>query len=250
MSGNLSRAAAFFHADPVRIGDLVTVDPEEDRHMRASRLRRGDRVILLDGRGGRAEGVLERIERRGGQVRIERMVLESRERGPYIALAIALLSDRSRIEWVVEKGTELGVAEILLLQTDRSEGRIHGDRLHRVATAALKQSQQSFLPSIRLPVSTGGLLEESGRFERVFLCHEEAPLHSTLRDDLADDPPHGGILLLIGPEGGFSDREVEKARACSARIVSLGPIRLRADTAALTAVVTTTCFVHQTPHRE
>lgn len=246
---DFSQVSAFYHPDPVRPGDLVTLDSDEERHLRAHRLRPGAPLLLLDGKGERRHGVIERTDRRGSLIRIESIELASREGGPYIALGIALLSDRPRLEWVVEKGTELGLAEVIFMETERSEGRYPGDRLHRIATAALKQSRRSFLPDLRPPASFDHVLNETRSYDRTFMCHEEAPVDESLARILADQPQSGRILLLIGPEGGFTRAEVDRARDARANVVSLGPARLRAETAAVAATVLATSLVIQTPHR-
>lgn len=245
---DFSQVSAFYHPNPLQPGDLITLGPDEERHLRAHRLHAGSPILLLDGKGGRRHAVIERMDRRTSLIRVERIELVSREGGPYIALGIALLSDRSRLEWVVEKGTELGLSELLFLETERSEGRYPGDRLHRVATAALKQSRQSFLPDLRPPASFESVLEEVRSFDRSFLCHEGAPADASLASALAQYPRAERILLLVGPEGGFSDNEVERARSAGGVVISLGPTRLRAETAAIVAMALATSIVTHTPH--
>lgn len=238
-----SQIHAFYYPDPLLPDNLVRLSPDEERHMRACRLRPGDTLLLLDGKGERRRGVVERMDRHGSQIRITQVELARREGGPYIGLGIALLADRSRLEWVVEKGTELGIARISLLRTERSEGSAQGDRLHRIAISALKQSRQPFLPEIPSPVPLAQILEEERSRSRIYLCHEGAPADEHLSRILVNHPSAKPITLLIGPEGGFSDTEVEQGRERSARIVSLGPARLRADTAAVAAAVLATSLV-------
>ena len=215
---------------------LVELPEEEARHVRALRLHPGDPVLLLDGRGGRGDGVIERIDRRGVGVRIRQRVLDEADGRPYIALGIGLLSDKARLEWIIEKGVELGVREIIPLSTERSEGRLNLDRAMRIAIAALKQSQSSFLPVIADPVPLMGMYDRLSGYDRTFICHESAPEESSLARFLISSPPSRSTLLLIGPEGGFSDAEVRGAVAASASVVSLGGTRLRAETASLVAL--------------
>lgn len=218
-------------------GELLELPEEEARHLKALRLHPGDPLLLLDGRGGRTRATVERIERRGAVLRAGTTVLDGEEGRPYIVLAIGQLADRSRFEWVVEKGVELGAREIVPLVTARSEGRFQADRAGRIAVAALKQSQRSFLPQITPPVPFAAMLERVGEFDRVFICHESAPIGDAMGRFLLSSPLYGRILILIGPEGGFTSDEVEAARDASALVVSLGESRLRAETAALAALV-------------
>lgn len=217
-------------------GDLVTLPAEEERHARALRLREGDRVLLLNGDGLRASASVESLGRRDTSVRIDRTVLDGAEGRPYIVVAIGVLSDKSRFEWAVEKSVELGAREIIPIRTERSEGRIQAERLHRVAVAAMKQSQRSYLPRIPEPVSIGGLAERFGGFDRSFLCHESAPPEQTIARCLRDGASAQRILIMVGPEGGFSEQEAEQAREAGAAVVSLGHARLRAETAAIAAL--------------
>jgi len=217
-------------------GEHLELPEEEERHVRALRLREGDAVTLLDGEGGRTRGVIDAIGRRSIGVRAHETVLEEAEGGTYIALGIGVLSDRSRFEWLVEKGVELGVREIIPLKTERSEGHVHQERAGRIAVAALKQSQRAFLPEISHPLSLEEMLGRVDRFDRAFICHESAPLEDSLSRFLTESPDLRRIALMIGPEGGFTDHEVEAARNASAMVVSLGDARLRAETAAMVAL--------------
>jgi 16S rRNA (uracil1498-N3)-methyltransferase len=213
----------------------LTLPTDEAQHVRALRLREGAGVLLLDGRGGRARATIERFDRRGTIVRTGPVSFDGAETGPYIALSYGLLADKSRIEWCIEKGVELGVRQFLPLETERSEGHLHRSRLERVAIAALKQSQRSWLATIEEPAGVSALAARAGEFDRVYLCHESAPLESALASRLVADRPQR-TLVAIGPEGGFSEREVEELAAAGAVVVSLGDARLRAETAAIVAV--------------
>jgi 16S rRNA (uracil1498-N3)-methyltransferase len=217
-------------------GEIVPLPEDEERHARALRLRQGDAVTLLDGRGGRTRASVESVERRSVLVRAGATLLDEAEGRTYIALGVGVLSDRSRFEWIVEKGVELGAREIIPLATERSEGRFHAERAGRIAVAALKQSQRAYLPDIPLPMAFASMLERADGFDLIAVCHESAAVADTLPKLLAATPAARRIALLVGPEGGFSDSEIERARAASSAIVSLGEARLRAETAALVAL--------------
>ena len=182
---------------------------------------------------------MERIDNRGATARITASVLDEVEARPYIVLAIGVLADRGRFEWLVEKAVELGVGEILPLNTRRSEGHIHHDRAERIAVSALKQSRRSRLPVIHEARPFAAALA-SLQVDRGYICHESAPAADTLAGRAATE---GGsrIALLIGPEGGFTDEEIAAARSASLSVVSLGAVRLRAETAALAALVLAAC---------
>lgn len=219
----------------VQAGECVQLPAEEERHLRALRLTAGDPVLLLDGNGGRADAVVEAVGRRDVRVRIVGTVLEGPECETYIVAAIGALADRSRFEWFVEKATELGVREIIPLVTRRAEGRTHVERARRIAVAAMKQSQRSYLPSISEPVPLHEMIGGLGRFDHVYLCHESAPRTESLARALLARPTMQRIALLVGSEGGFTEEEVALARDAGASVVSLGDARLRAETAAIVA---------------
>lgn len=216
-------------------GASIALASDEAQHARALRLREGSGVVLLDGKGHRAIGAIEHAGKRDMVVRCGAVSFDGAEAGPYIALSFGLLADKSRVEWCVEKGVELGVRHFLPLATERTEGRLHRGRLERVAIAALKQSQRSWLPTIDDAVSVAALAERVGEFGRVYVCHESAPLEGALATLVARERPRRA-LVVIGPEGGFSDGEVETLVRAGCEIVSLGDARLRAETAAIVGV--------------
>jgi 16S rRNA (uracil1498-N3)-methyltransferase len=164
------------------------------------------------------------------------MAFDEGERAPYIVLALGILSDKSRFEWALEKAVELGAAGFIPLRSERTEGRFNRERAERIAIAALKQSQRRYLPVLDEPVALPDLLGRLDEYDLALLCHESAPADATVRSLLGETPPAGRILILIGPEGGFSPAEVDAARMASARIVSLGEARLRSETAAIVAL--------------
>lgn len=232
-----SNIPALYHREKLLEGSSVRLEAEEARHLRALRLHSGDQVLLLDGEGGSAECRVEEVVRGEARLVVESMVFDEGERAPYIVLALGILSDRSRFEWAIEKGVELGVAEIIPLKSERAEGRFNRDRAERIAIAALKQSQRRYLPILHEPLRSDLLAAALGEYDLPLICHQSAPLGDTLESLAGSSSPAGKILIMIGPEGGFSDSEVEAARSAGAHVVSLGPARLRAETAAIAAMV-------------
>jgi 16S rRNA (uracil1498-N3)-methyltransferase len=139
----------------------VTITGSELSHARSLRLRVGDPLLLLDGNGTRAESVVTSFDRSAMTARVESVVFEHGEIGAYIGLALGLLSDRARLDWCFEKGTELGVRRFVPMITARSEGRLNVERARRVTVAALKQSQRAYLPAIDEPVPFSAPTEET-----------------------------------------------------------------------------------------
>jgi 16S rRNA (uracil1498-N3)-methyltransferase len=214
--------------------NLYELDEEEARHSsKVLRLNSGDIIYVTNGRGTLQKCVLNIHEKKTGYE-----VLESRTiaRRPFaVNLAIAPTRKAERNEWMVEKMTEIGVERIDFLITEHTNADtinrvVNLTRLNRIAAAAMKQSQQHYLPLITVGnkfetyingVGTGEKLiayvPEQNKVEHVF---------SKIKKDV-------GTTLLIGPEGDFSEREVELAQSLGFSTVSLGPTRLRTETAAV-----------------
>lgn len=208
--------------------------PEEEAHhaTHVLRLKVGDRIGLLDGRGTRAEADLLEANKRRVVVRIVERSVHAPERKARIHIAVAPTKQIDRIEWFVEKAVELGVDRITPLLSKRSErSRLRTDRLQRVAISAMKQSQRSWLPQLDEPLTLVALLKEELPAQRFFgWCEGE---HASLMESYSAD---SDALVLIGPEGDFTPEEAEMLRAAGFTAVSIGHARLRTETAALAAV--------------
>lgn len=239
--------AFFAPGIPHTIGAEIRLDPSEARHARATRCREGDRVVLLDGNGVRSRAVIALFRKEELVVTVEETAFDEAKPGLYIDLAFGILADRGRSEWLLEKSVELGVRRLYPLQTARSEGRFNRERGMRIAIAALKQSQRSFLPIIGDPLRWETLGEIAAPYDHILLCHEEVrddiaarsvPLIEAL-DEIIAPGREQTILGIVGPEGGFDSDEVEGAIArMGARPVWLGPARLRAETAGVALLAT------------
>lgn len=212
--------------------DLITLSEEEAHHASSVlRLNVGDRVGLLDGKGGSANAVLGEVFKKRVVVQVLDRTQHPHERISKIHLAVAPTKQMDRYEWFVEKAVEIGVDRItplITLRTERSKLRV--DRLQRVALSAMKQSQRTWLPRIDELTKLDALLKEPLPEQRYFgWCEgEHDPLMSSYY--LASD-----VVLFIGPEGDFSHEEVEQLRKMNAKAVSIGKARLRTETAALAA---------------
>jgi 16S rRNA (uracil1498-N3)-methyltransferase len=229
-----------FYAPPDAFrGSRVVFPEDEARHaVQVLRKQTGDDVIVVDGRGGWHRVRLGHVGPQqvvGHVLETQRDVGESARR---VTIALGILKRRSRLETFVEKAVELGVNAIQPLQTARTErDTVRAGRLHKVAVAALKQCQRSRLPSIGDPKPLDALLaDEAEAGACVLMCHEHAPdappMSTWLRTLDASAPP---LCILVGPEGGFAADEVDAATKAGAQLVSLGPRRLRAETAGIVA---------------
>lgn len=216
-------------------GDVVTLTGEEAHHAAVvSRMRRGERVLVSDGLGTLAEGVIDRAERDGVDVVLQRVeVLPAPS--PRIGLAQALAKG-DRAELAVQASTELGVDAIVPWQARRSVVQWKGERgdkalerWRKVVREAGKQAIRPRLPEVGGVVDTEGLAGLADAWQLVVL-------DPTAADSLADVPLERDVLLVVGPEGGVDPGELERLVAAGAVRARMGDHVLRTSTAGLAAV--------------
>jgi 16S rRNA (uracil1498-N3)-methyltransferase len=232
-----------------RQGDQIVLPPEEAHHaLRVRRIRPGEEMIVVDGEGGWCRTVAEgaAMHERGGRgaptLRV-RILEERHEVGePPWRLTIAQGVGKGRkFDFVVEKATELGAAAFIPLSTDReivpmrSPGALtRHERWRRIAVAAMKQCGRSRLPDIEMPQSMHELAPRFKDFDLALVAweHEElTTIPAALRAaEIAPGTPCR-ILIMVGPEGGFTSNEIETAIEAGAVMVTLGERRLRTETA-------------------
>jgi len=222
-------------------GQVVVLGAEEARHL-AAVLRRaaGAPVVLADGRGVLASGVVRRAGRGQVEVEVQRVDRVPRPSGPSLHVALAVLHTAA-MDWAVQKCVEVGVSRFTPVVTDRSQGggatgRRRREHWARVARQALKQCRRAWEMEVAEPV---GLPEVAAA----------SPADLRLLADAAGDPAivYAGAaraaLLLVGPEGGLSDVELERLDAAGWRRVALGPHVLRAETAAVVGAALLTALL-------
>ncbi|KAF9601469.1 hypothetical protein IFM89_020236 [Coptis chinensis] len=230
-----------FYSDtlPPSKGEVVRVMGDEFHHMtKVLRLSVHDRVELFNGRGGLVQGCIDKIDRTG----LDFMALEEPNIVPpkstnwHVFSAFGTLKG-GRADWLVEKCTELGASSVTPLLTERSPA-ISGnrvDRLQRVIFAAAKQCQRLHEMTLNPPTKISSLLPAISQSKLSFLAVAEAtPLISTL--SFKRNEASG--LIIIGPEGDFSDKEVKMMTEAGATTVGLGPHRLRVETATMAILAT------------
>ncbi|MEF8815667.1 MAG: RsmE family RNA methyltransferase [Salinibacter sp.] len=226
-----------FYAPPsaIRAGRVVLPE-DEARHLRTVlRGKQGDQMTVVDGHGGWYRARIDHV----GDEQVVGTIVERRHNvgEPAIdaTVALGLLKKRTRFETFVEKAVELGVRRIVPLRTSRAErASIREERLRNVMVAAMKQCRRSRLPALAAPQSTADLLAELGGDVRL-VCHA-GDASVPIQRAMGQAGPAASALVLVGPEGGFAPSEVEAARANGCTPVSLGPRRLRAETAGLAAL--------------
>lgn len=226
-----------FFAPPSAIrGRRVVLPENESRHVcSVLRAREGDEITVVDGEGG-----WYRVEiAHASPEQVVGTILDThRDRGEpdvHATVGVGLLTKRSRFETFVEKAVELGVRRVVPLQTAHTEtDSIRPDRLRNVMIAAVKQCRRSRLPILAEPTSVATIVDETTAGSR-FICHGGADASPILRV-LDETERTKEVLVLVGPEGGFTPEEVTTARDAGCRPVSLGRRRLRAETAGIVAL--------------
>jgi 16S rRNA (uracil1498-N3)-methyltransferase len=154
-----------------------------------------------------------------------------------VSLAVPPLKNPGRIDFLIEKATELGVCRIIPLLSERTiSRRDKQERMNKIALAAMKQCGRSRLPEITPVVKFDELLKTKNNYELACIPHEQTDAAKTLHSILKNYTSLKTILITIGPEGGFSETEIYKAESAGFIPVSLGTRRLRTETAAIAAL--------------
>ncbi|WP_183575340.1 16S rRNA (uracil(1498)-N(3))-methyltransferase [Mucilaginibacter sp. X5P1] len=206
---------------------------EESKHaVRVLRLNVGDKVQLIDGRGGLYTAEIKDAHPKRTILQITDVVTGFNKRNHYLHIAIAPTKNIERLEWFLEKATEIGIDEISLIICQRSERKeAKVDRLNKIITSAIKQSLKAYHPVLNEPEPLSKLLSRSFDGQK-FIAHCEESDKTSLKQDIS---LNGKYLILIGPEGDFSPKEIEDALHNDYKAITLGQSRLRTETAALEA---------------
>ncbi len=222
-----------FYAPDLK-GELHTLEEQESKHIiRVLRMKTGDTIQLTDGVGRMCTGELINEDPRRCEVRIVKVQEEYGKRDYHVHIAIAPTKNINRLEWFLEKATEIGIDEISPIICQRSERKIVKiDRLNKVITAALKQSIKAYHPVLHEATSFNELIGKVAN-EQKFIAYVEEGEHPSLKSLYK---PGKDATILIGPEGDFSPEEVELAKKNGFVLVSLGDSRLRTETAGVVAV--------------
>ena len=228
-----------FYCPDITSEGYCTLDAEESRHaVRVLRLREGDEINVTDGQGhlyccrimqaDSGKCIVESCQDSAAPLSALHSPLST------LHLAVAPTKNPSRMEWLVEKAVEMGVAEITLLQCDHSERTfLKTERLEKLAVSAMKQSLHLTLPKINPAISLRQWLSLPCAPQRI-IAHCEADKPRTLLHEAMI--PGRDTVVLIGPEGDFSPEEIALALDNGFKPVSFGSARMRTETAAIYAV--------------
>lgn len=209
------------------------LDEEESKHcVKVLRLQAGDIVQLIDGKGNFYTATIKDAHPKRTQLQILTVEADPNKRNHYLHIAVAPTKNIERIEWFLEKATEIGIDEISLIICQRSERKeVRTDRLDKIITSAIKQSLKAWHPKLNEPVALNKFLSVPFDGQR-FIAHCEPGDKTDLRDMIK---PLGRYLILVGPEGDFSPQEIGDAIKNGFKAITLGNSRLRTETAALEA---------------
>jgi 16S rRNA (uracil1498-N3)-methyltransferase len=216
--------------------NTFTFDKEESKHIvKVLRKKDGDTIHITNGLGSLFVSEITIASERKCEVKItERQFFEPTKYKIHIVVAPTKINDR--LEWFLEKATEIGIHEITPIICDHSERKVYKkERADKIVQAAMKQSLQYYLPIVNEPISFSEFIKKDISGEK-FIAHCEETDKKSFKNELK---PEKEIVILIGPEGDFSTKEINLAIKNNYIPVSLGNTRLRTETAALVACHTT-----------
>ncbi len=222
-----------FYQPTLTPADAAGLLTDDDAHhaTRTLRLSAGEAIAVTDGRGNRFACVITKADKRCAFRVVN--VMSTPPRPFSVRICVAPTKNMDRMEWFVEKAVELGIERISFFVGQHSERRIlKPERIEKIAVAAMKQSLQSWLPALDDVVPFAQLLPTVGEEQR-FIAH--LPANAPAEPLMRTATPAGQYAVLIGPEGDFSAAELQQATQAGFRMVTLGPNRLRTETAALSA---------------
>lgn len=230
------RIPRIFTEQDLQANTGVSLEPGPSQHIgRALRMSIGEYIHLFNGRGGIYPAVIASIDKKSVKVTTEDWLDQESESPLAVELGIAI-SRGDRMDWIIQKATELGVTHIAPLQTERTEVKLKGDRADKkqqhwrqIAVSACEQCGRNRLPQITDLQTLDGWLATT-KAERKFVLHHR----DTGAAAQATQP--ASVALLVGPEGGLSSPEIERAATMGFEALTLGPRVLRTETAPLAAV--------------
>ncbi len=221
----------FFYDNEISTTEIYTLNHEEAKHaIRSLRLKKGDIIVITNGKGQIYKGKLINDHYQHAEV-----VIVSVENMPkknyYVHVALSITQQAERFEWFVEKATELGIDEITPIICQRTEKKnLKTERLQKIAIASIKQSRQAYLPKINEAIPFEQLITKNLRVNKgIAACHgTRQKIQEWIKTSESSN-----FLLAIGPEGDFTPIELTAAKNVGYTILDLGPNTLRSETAAL-----------------
>jgi 16S rRNA (uracil1498-N3)-methyltransferase len=225
----------YFYTQPQNIKtDSLIIDGDEFNHLdHVMRKKAGDRIMVVNGFGTAYEVEILEFEKKSIIGKILNTFKNHNESKIKVTIVVGILKNPAKFDFLVEKVTELGVHEIIPLITERTiPQHAKTDRWQKLALAAMKQSGRSYLPKVQELTSLPDCLTQSEKFDLKVVFHKEAENERNI-GELLNDTKFKSAIILIGPEGGFSDTEIDQTTLSGFKAISLGDRRLRTETAAI-----------------
>jgi len=193
-------------------------------------MEKGEAILLTDGIGTKASAIITDDNRKHCIVTIQSFEKEEQKTGT-VSIAISLIKNTARFEWFLEKATEIGVSEIIPIICERTEReKFRFDRLNGIIISAMLQSQQCWLPVLHEPKNIEAVVNDAMQ-QNKFIAH----CLPESKQQLSSVIPLLPSLILIGPEGDFTTKEIQSAITKGFQPVALGTTRLRTETAGIVA---------------
>lgn len=227
----------FYQILPAKPGYRFQFDDETHHHaIRVLRHQEGDVIWFTTGEGQFLSVRIESASKKSSTGIIETVEVQQFPLRSRLHLAAGLLKISSRMDWIIEKGSELGLTRFIPLETERTvKQSIKTDRWEKLAVSALKQSKNAWKLQIGTPEKFFAIFAKLPENSLCLICHE-VKLSGSVSFSELDVSGFADIFLILGPEGGFSDAEIESAQKSGAKLVWLGNQRLRTETAAIVAL--------------
>ncbi len=230
------RIPRIYTPQQLQSGLTISLEETASRHLgKVLRMTPGRELILFNGQGGEYSAIIHEVGKKVTQVTITEHNTDDRESPLHSHLAIGI-SRGDRMDWVLQKACELGITEITPVFTERTEVKLSGPRLQKklqhwqqILISACEQCQRNRLPILNEPKSLDQFLAQAPQGEKWVLHH---------RDSVGLDPSKDVVkaCILIGPEGGLSEIEIDSAKAVEFSALTLGPRVMRTETAPLAAL--------------
>ena len=221
----------YFYQEGIYTAGAFSLNEETSKHcIQVLRMKVGEHLQLTDGKGGLHKAIIAREDKRHCEVNIIESTFQEKE-GRKVSIGISLLKNASRLEWFLEKATEMGTSEIIPLLCDRTEKQhFRYDRMQNILIAAMLQSQQTWLPILHQPTNAKEVMNTSVYTQKLIAHCEEGIKQSIKAVEI-----NNNVQILIGPEGDFSLAEINLALQNGYLPTSLGHTRLRTETAGMVA---------------
>ena len=223
-----------FYVENIENGMAILPDDEARHCVQSLRKKAGDTIHFVDGKGGFYTGEIVEANRKRCTVRITQQQQNYEPSQVHLHIGIAPTKNINRLEWFLEKATEIGISEITPILCQRSERKtVRTDRLQKIMLTAMKQSLKAYLPKLNELTNFKDFIRTQNSVKsRTFIAHCSEGEKPHLKDIYKAKQ---NTLILIGPEGDFSPEEVALALQHQYEAISLGKSRLRTETAGLAA---------------